>query len=633
MNDHQHPTDYLKSTTEDHVKDEVNILTNSVIEENKKEYNLEKETRILKPRDCLELSSDKNNEHTYQIIEDLPSENNDENDELIPPWEGEDQFASKKTDESEQKSNLIEETETANTQKYAKVSSLNNPLKKEKKLNVKESSLEEIQDYPIGTLTIPDSSIQDMIVKFEQLSLEEQTPHIDDEDKNKKIAVDDLTRHLVRSSINISPRDCFDETVKDNSRDFAQDVIFEKDGKKFRLGLSKPSIGNNSKNKELTGAEAVMRIQSIMGHTSLIKIPLWHSGFWVTLKAPLDSQLLYFDDQFLDDKKKFGYMTNGCIFTSEDFLLNKQLLNLFKSLIYKSPIEGIDLTNLDELDDLIKIHDLQLIAWGIAYLMWPKGFNYTRGTIDNNDGEVSPYITKGFLDISKLMFVDKTSLSETQLEHMTSCANINKRLTKEEVINYQNNFNRKLNKEIVFEKIKNEEDNTSNEIRIVLETPSVNKYFEYSNFLLEKSITDVNNSLMYNDDTTSRESLIINVCYARAVGLWSHYIKEIKLVTNIKDDDYINDDSEPQVDKYSDIKTISAWVDRVSSDNYLRDKFLEETKQFVNESANAIIAVPSCSEEDEKNPLNPNFPHLVPLNATMLFFILRAQKLSNLQVN
>lgn len=627
MNDYQDTTDFLKSTDED------NNLNDSVIEENQKEDNLEKETPALNPYDYPELSGDKHNEDPYQIIENSPTENSNEDDEIIPPWEGEDQFTSENNIETEQKPNLTEEIKTTNTQKYAKVSSLDNPLKKEKKLNIKESSIEEIQDYSIGTLTVPNYSVRDMVVKFRELPLEEQINYIEDEDKNKRIAVDDLTRHLLRESINISPRDCFEGTVTDNSRDFVQDIIFEKDGKKFRLGLSKPSIGTKSKNKELTGAEAVMRIQSIMGHTSLIKIPLWHSGFWVTLKAPLDSQLLYFEDQFLDDKKKFGYMTNGCIFTSEDFLLNKQLLNLFKSLIYKSPIDGIDLTNLDELCDLIKIQDLQIIAWGIASLMWPKGFDYTRGTIDDNNGELSPSISKGLLDLSKLMFVDKTSLSESQLEHMTSHAAINKSLTKEEVIKYQNNFKRKLSKEIVFEKTRNEEDNTSNEIRIVLEAPNINKYFEYSNFLLEKSITDVNNSLMYNEDSLSRESLIINVCYARLVGLWSHYIKEIKLVTNIKDDNYVNDDSEPQVDKYTDIKTISAWVDRVSSDNYLRDKFLEEIKKFVDGSTNAIIAVPSCSEEDENNPLNPNFPHLVPINATMLFFILRAQKLSKFQVN
>jgi len=630
MNDYQNTTDFLKNTTGD------NNVTDSNVEENQKEDNLEKENNVLNPHDYPELSGDKHREHTYQIIEDPQTEDKNQDDEdyeSTPPWEGEDQFISENNVDVEEKLNSTEEIKNSNGQKYAKISSLDNPLKNEEKLNIKKSNVNEIQDYPVDTLTIPNSSVQDVITKLGELSSKEQISYIEEEDEDKKNAINDLTRYLIETGVNISPRECFDGTVKDDSRDFSQNIIFEKDGKKYRLGLSKPSIGTKSKNTDLTGAEAVMRIQSVMGHTSLIKIPLWHSGFWVTLKAPLDSQLLYFDDQFLDNKKKFGYMTNGCVFTSEDFLLNKQLLSLFKSLIYKSPIDGIDLTNLDELGDLIKIQDLQIIAWGIASLMWPKGFNYTRGAIDNNNGEISPYITKGFLDLSKLMFVDKTSLSESQLEHMVSCANSNKRVTKEEVIKYQNNFKRKLNKEIVFDKKRNERDETSNEIRVVLEAPSVNKYLEYSNFLLEKSVTDVNNSLMYNNDLSARESLIINVCYARAVGLWSHYIKQIKLVTNIKDDTCLNDDSEPQVDEYTDIKTISAWVDIVSSDNYLRDKFLAEIKQFVDSSTNAIIAVPSCSEEDENNSLKTNFPHLVPLNATMLFFILRAQKLSSLMVN
>ena len=72
------------------------------------------------------------------------------------------------------------------------------------------------------------------------------------------------------------------EGLMERESDWAQHV--EVDGVKLRAG--KPGIAKSNSGNKLIGQQAISRITALTSAGTIVKIPLWHSGIWVSIKAP-----------------------------------------------------------------------------------------------------------------------------------------------------------------------------------------------------------------------------------------------------------------------------------------------------------------------------------------------------------
>lgn len=502
---------------------------------------------------------------------------------------------------SEQKDDTIENNSNKQ-ENYSKIQNLDNPLKNEKTIDYNES----LEIYSENPIVIPTGTTEELADKYSNM---DQVPsNKTTKDQN------DLAFSMISRSADMTPKDDgYVSTVKDPKREFIQSIDQEVNGKKITISPLYPSFNSKTTNTQLTGMEAVLRMNSLMGKTQLFTFPLWNSGFWVTIKTPTDNQLMYLEYEMQRNKNELGRVTYGGLFRSEDCLLNKSIFNFFKQILYKSPIENV---SIDELGDYIKLPDMYLIAWGISCTIWPKGYEYTRADVLKDEtGSSVPKTVTGKLDISKLLFVDKKSLSEKQLTHM-ALSKGGKQLTKEQVLEYQNGFERSLTKEIRIDQ--NEDGGT---LDIVISVPSLSRYFDSSELFINKCSEDVAKLFTDSEDKDERRMMMFQASASRILQYWGHYIK--KIVFNASASNEKNEE-------YSDLETISAWLDLASSDEKTRNQVMDDFKKFIDDTAIAIIAVPSMSEEDEKKNSLPNFPHLIPIHATIMFFILHGQKLKYL---
>ena len=58
----------------------------------------------------------------------------------------------------------------------------------------------------------------------------------------------------------------------------------------------------------------------------------------------------------------------------------------------------------------------------------------------------------------------------------------------------------------------------------------------------------------------------------------------------------------------------------------MRENFISGVIQFISDSAVSIIGIPTVKEDEENK--RENYPHLLPLDALLLFFSLLVQKVS-----
>jgi len=100
----------------------------------------------------------------------------------------------------------------------------------------------------------------------------------------------------------------FQKTVADDKRSFTQEL--EWDNVVLRPAQRKFKVKNNA---QLTGEAALLRINALRGRGGVFHIPLYHSGFWVTIKSPSDARLLQMEYEFFKSRITLGRAILGAI--------------------------------------------------------------------------------------------------------------------------------------------------------------------------------------------------------------------------------------------------------------------------------------------------------------------------------
>lgn len=81
------------------------------------------------------------------------------------------------------------------------------------------------------------------------------------------------------------------------------------------LGIAKPRF-DDAHSAKLAGEAALLRIRDLTGMGTTLQVPLYHSGFWISIKAPDESELLELDRKIAEIKVNIGRNTRGRIFSN-----------------------------------------------------------------------------------------------------------------------------------------------------------------------------------------------------------------------------------------------------------------------------------------------------------------------------
>jgi hypothetical protein len=395
----------------------------------------------------------------------------------------------------------------------------------------------------------------------------------------------------MRESMNVAPaKDQWRTTVDRPDSAWRQQV----EGPQGKIRMGALSF-NTVSGQKLTGEKAVIQVRALTGLGSVIQVPLWHSGFHVTVKAPPESQLLELNRRLVDDKVVIGRTTNGLAFANTSSYMTGTILDFLMDYIYDTSVQEKDK---GIMRSLIQAPDLPILYWGLAGAIWPRGFQYARPFIDPVTKQEKMLREK--LAIGKLLWTDTKSLTPWQVSHM---ANRGSGLMSLDTIKrYRAEFTIGAPKRVKI----------SDHISLTLRVPSADEYISAGNRWIGDVTNTVDSAFTVAPEDNRRANYIIQQGKSTSMRQYSHWVGVIHVGNSLIEDR----------------ETIENTLGDMSGDDAMRANYFDEIQKYIDEVTMAIIATPTATQEEEKTL--PKFPHLLPLNVEHTFFTLLDQKVTQI---
>lgn len=396
-----------------------------------------------------------------------------------------------------------------------------------------------------------------------------------------------------RSSFVTPLKDQFVSRLKKKGSQFKQSVDYE--GQKLRAGIIK--LGANPGDK-LTGEQAVYWVKSVTGQGGIIQIPLWHSGFWISIKTPSEIALLELNARIAEDKVQFGRNTYGLAFSNSTVFFANHLVNFVLDHLFDHSIKDVK-----DIRPYIVSHDLHQLVWGMACAVWKNGFQYSRSII-KEDGSIGETF-KALLAVPKMCLTDNSALTEWQKSHMAG--RHGKNMTVESVEKYRREFTVGHSRMIELDQ--------DDEISMELSVPMIDKYLESGQKWVNFLIARVETAMQITSDDGRRQEYVVNYGKASLLRQYAHWVKSITVKGR----------------KFEDVDTVETLLDDFSARESIRDIYFNEIGKFIDDTTVSIIGVPAIKKIDDQNKIK-RFPFIVPIDPLMVFFILLVQKVELISV-
>jgi hypothetical protein len=374
----------------------------------------------------------------------------------------------------------------------------------------------------------------------------------------------------------------------------------------FVTGPKGPLAGSTppftvSEGKKYTGESARMHVRSSLNLGTVFNVPLWHSGIWVTLKAPSEGDLLELYRQINQEKITLGRSTYGLMFSNGTSYTARLLLDFAVEHIYKT---SLILKENEDIRNYIRVPDLPLLTWGLACAIWPKGFQYQRCCITEPDK--CKHVLQEKLNLAKLLWTDTSCLTERQINHMANRAPAT--VTSESVKQYVSEFIRGQSRKI----------EVTDKLSIIFKVPNSNEFVD-SGYRWINNIEETYGKSLTQDEST-RDNYLRSQAKATAMRQFGHFVESIEV-------DGIN---------YDEASIIDDMLNDLTSDDNIRDVFMEKAKEYVDDAMVSLVAIPNykcpnCGKDQTNGKELPKHPGLIALDPNQTFFTLLVPKLRRIE--
>ena len=379
------------------------------------------------------------------------------------------------------------------------------------------------------------------------------------------------------------------------------------------LNIRELAMGSNKPGGKITGAAAAARFYTELGLGGLIQIPLWHSGFHITLKAIKETELADLMIRIANNHISLGRDTNTLIFSNYSVVLIRLVMEFVTRHIQSCTL---DIPNINDITKFIKIQDIQPIINGLIQSIYLKGFNDVRTcinslNIDKNTGKPScTFKMTSLIDPKKLLWLDRRALTDKHMEHMLKRGP--NTVTENEVLEYQSTLRINKSKDIKV--------NTDNGkiLTFTLNTPYLSEHI-ISGERWIKDVINLTEKLFTEDlDVEEKNIRVRKTSKMTLLNVYKHYIKAISL----EDGTTVDDEAD-----------ISDLLEIITVDKTAFKEVLDSIKEYIDTNIIALVAIPNfkcpeCNALQNEDAPNKTFKDLIPINVLELFFDLSTLKSS-----
>lgn len=344
-------------------------------------------------------------------------------------------------------------------------------------------------------------------------------------------------------------------------------------------------------------------VDAFMAGTTLgrsVQVPLWHSGFWVTLRAPSGAYLAEIDRALAFSREEIGLDTNGAVGSNDPLVFDEVLIDAALKLVTASTLPFSK--NPLELKEFIAKNDIPLLIWGMAMAAFPEG------TMVAIPCPSCKNISTVVANPLRMFWVDESRFTAKQISLMGRASRIQTKV--EDLVAYQEEF------EIL---------NTSswewNGRVFYFNDPSVDEYLGKGRDWIGSINRALAESLREDyDDVDRRTAAIQSILSTEDLCRFAHYIKEIKIPSGDEGGYFLVNDQ----------PTIIDLLRQLSADGTAAASLQTAIGDYVTDSIGAIVGYPNvaCSACG-KFHLNEKGEStiIVPFNPGTGFFILAQHRI------
>lgn len=405
-------------------------------------------------------------------------------------------------------------------------------------------------------------------------------------------------------------RNVYSDKLNKNPKDFVNNLEFGE------TRLNPRPLNFNTKGK-LSNESAIARFYAFLGTGEVVQVPLWHSGFWVTLRPIKQKDFINLTIALNNNIIELGRSTNALIYSNysvvfirivTDFIIN----NIVDTTMILKPE--------DDIRTYIKTQDLYPLINGIISAMYPKGIKvykscYNTFQLNKDNKPVCDFFAEATVDPKKLLWVDKRALTQKQLAHMSRKQP--KTVSVAEVLEYQQSLEALKPKEVKI--VVNKENDGW--VKFTICSPNLLDYVTIGEQWVTDLIKDTETLFTKEDSQETKSSIIEDMVGASKSNIYNSYIKAIESSDG---------------NKYTTTEEIISLLDVLSSDLNTHNELIKEISNYLNSCVIAIIATPNfvcpkCKESQMDTNSKDTFKEFIPLNLLENFFDLRGLMLKKIR--
>jgi len=355
------------------------------------------------------------------------------------------------------------------------------------------------------------------------------------------------------------------------------------------------NIKNGKIQGSVSGNAAQLYFQSTARIGKPIRVPLWHSGFWVSLRTPTATAQAEMYDQLRSIRVKAGVETYGRVFNNYTVFANAIALDLAYECIFATSLD-IDPSQVRK---FVNVSDIPHLIWALAVTIWPNGFEYSRCKLGDPNNPANT--VRQVIRAENCQWTNITLLTEWQRNHMAKSSA--KAMKLEDLERYAKEFSNRFERRIVVR----DQTEDSEEISFLLYPPMADEYLESGQRWINDIVKTYNSIAGRPGGDKARDDYALRHMQLTEMRSFAHWVKEIShrdVKTN--DQDGI-------------LKTLNV----LSEDPDIRARFYGEIFNYIEDITVSIIAV--TTDDYSEAPL-PRYPYLIPIEPVHTFFTRLEQK-------
>ncbi|MNH68823.1 hypothetical protein D3C73_209100 [compost metagenome] len=365
-----------------------------------------------------------------------------------------------------------------------------------------------------------------------------------------------------------------------------------------RLGAGKVKPANMK--------DPVMAIRATFGQGSMVQVPLWNTGLWVTFRAPTIQALLDFEQKTRMEKMNLGRSSNGMVFSSVEVYTVETYMRFALEHIVSVNYAFETGDTVDELMEVIRSRDYQQVMWGLACAMYPDGYPLRQPCVA--DPDKCKHVDEVLINFARMGFVDRAKITPSQALKMAS------RSAKRDakwLAEYQAEFPF-YEKRVPLGK----------GLTAVLKVTSLAAQIDGGHVWVDGISKATNDAFGARLSEMDRMRHIMRSGALTNLRQYGHWVDHFEHA--------LDPDAAPII--YDDLVNKDRILEMLSEDPEVGDKFTNEILEWIKKSTVSYIGLPKVKcPACQKEPEDQTHPYLIPIDIGYVFFTLAALKISQVE--